>query len=64
MKAGTKVLIQRDEKKYPARGTWKQFRGKKGVITCINTDEFGVSFAPGGGNTDAYFKGYELTERK
>ncbi|ATN92178.1 hypothetical protein SEA_TIPSYTHETREX_48 [Mycobacterium phage TipsytheTRex] len=67
MKKGTKVVIQRDETKYRSRGTWKQFRGKKGVVTCevrgAGPVEYGVSFS-GGDSADAYFKRYELTERK
>ncbi|QTF81475.1 hypothetical protein SEA_TARSUSIV_51 [Mycobacterium phage TarsusIV] len=67
MKKGTKVVIERDETKYPAKGTWKQFRGKKGVVTCEvrggGAVEYGVSFC-GGDSADAYFKLYELTERK
>ncbi|ASR86154.1 hypothetical protein SEA_BOBSWAGET_48 [Mycobacterium phage BobSwaget] len=67
MRKGTKVVIQRDEKKYPAKGTWKQFRGKKGVVTCevrgAGPVEYGVSFS-GGDSADAYFKSYEMSERK
>ncbi|QGJ87779.1 hypothetical protein SEA_BIANCATRI92_52 [Mycobacterium phage BiancaTri92] len=67
MKKGTKVVIERDETKYPAKGTWKQFRGKKGVVTCevrgAGPVEYGVSFS-GGDSADAYFKKHELTERK
>ncbi|AMS01041.1 hypothetical protein SEA_ARCHERNM_47 [Mycobacterium phage ArcherNM] len=66
MKKGTKVRIERDEKLYPAKGTWKQFRGRKGVVTCevrgAGPVEYGVSFS-GGDSADAYFKAYELTER-
>ncbi|AOQ28169.1 hypothetical protein SEA_DUDELITTLE_51 [Mycobacterium phage DudeLittle] len=67
MRKGTKVVIERDESKYPATRTWKQFRGKKGVVTCEvrggGPIEYGVSFS-GGDSADAYFKAYELTERK
>ncbi|AMO44019.1 hypothetical protein BJD46_gp51 [Mycobacterium phage Bactobuster] len=65
MKKGTKVTVERDEKKYPARGTWKWFRGKKGTVVTgvIGGDEYGVSFS-NGDSADAYFKRYELTERK
>ncbi|ARQ94597.1 hypothetical protein SEA_JOURNEY13_46 [Mycobacterium phage Journey13] len=67
MKKGTKVIVQRDETKYPARGAWCRFRGKKGVVTCVvrgrGPVEYGVSFS-GGDSADAYFKRYELTERK
>lgn len=63
MKKGTKVVVERDEKKYPARGTWPLFRGKKGVVTGASGGEYGVSFS-GGSSADAYFKPHELTERK
>ncbi|AOT24970.1 hypothetical protein PBI_KALPINE_50 [Mycobacterium phage Kalpine] len=63
MKKGTKVVIERDETKYPARGTWNWYRGKKGVVTSVSGGEYGVSFS-GGDSADAYFKLYELTERK
>ncbi|AHG23834.1 hypothetical protein CH25_gp52 [Mycobacterium phage EagleEye] len=62
MKVGDKVTVERDEEKYPDRGTWSWFRGKKGVITGIAGSEIGVSFS-GGSSADAYFKPYELTER-
>jgi hypothetical protein len=66
VKKGTKVVIERDETARPARGTWRWFRGKKGVVTCWVRDagpvEYGVSFS-GGDSADAYFKKYELTER-
>ncbi|QDP44634.1 hypothetical protein SEA_NOTHINGSPECIAL_50 [Mycobacterium phage NothingSpecial] len=65
MKKGTKVVIERDETKYPPRGSWKLFRGKKGVVVTgvIGGDEYGVSFS-NSDSADAYFKRYELTERK
>ncbi|QFG11564.1 hypothetical protein PBI_BOGOSYJAY_51 [Mycobacterium phage BogosyJay] len=63
MKIGTKVTVERDEKKYPVRGTWRWYRGKKGVVTGTAGGEIGVSFS-GGKSADAYFHSYELTERK
>ena len=63
MKKGTCVTVQRDEKKYPPRGSWKLFRGRNGTITGTAGGEFGVSFS-GGDSADAYFKRYELKERK
>lgn len=65
MKKGTKVIVQRDETKYPPKGTWPWYRGKKGVVVTnlIHPSEYGVSFT-GGDSADAYFKEYELTERK
>ncbi|QFG04628.1 hypothetical protein PBI_KEZIACHARLES14_52 [Mycobacterium phage Keziacharles14] len=67
MKVGTRVTVERDEKKYPPRGTWRRFAGKTGVVTAVvrggGPVEYGVSFSRSG-DTDAYFKAYELTERK
>lgn len=63
MKIGTKVVVERDESKYPSRGTWPRFRGKKGVVTGTAHGEIGVSF-DGGPVADAWFQRYELTERK
>lgn len=63
MKIGTRVIVQRDETKYPSKGSWPQFRGRKGVVTCNNDGEIGVSFCQGT-TADAYFQPYELTERK
>ncbi|CAN5352802.1 hypothetical protein BH11ACT6_BH11ACT6_01750 [soil metagenome] len=51
MKLGDRVRIERDETKYPSRGTWPQFRGRVGTLIEINTDrkhphltEYGVVF--------------------
>lgn len=51
---GERVRIERDETKYPSKGTWPQFRGKTGTVVEINEDrkwphltEYGVTF----GNT-------------
>ena len=63
MKIGTKVIVQRDEAKYPPRGSWKFYRGKRGVVTGTAHGEIGVSFS-GGDTADAFFHRYELTERK
>uniref|UniRef100_A0AAU8GS41 Uncharacterized protein n=1 Tax=Mycobacterium phage BabyBack TaxID=3158877 RepID=A0AAU8GS41_9CAUD len=67
MRKGTKVTVERDETKYPARGTWRWFRGKTGTVTAVvrgvGLTEYGVSFSKDT-HTDAYFKAYELTERK
>lgn len=64
LSVGESVRIERDEKKYPSRGTWRWYRGKTGVITCVNHAgmgawEYGVSFSKSQA-ADAYFKAYEL----
>lgn len=50
-KVGSRVHIERDETKYPSRGTWPQFRGRVGTVVEINQDrkrphltEYGVVF--------------------
>lgn len=41
---GTRIVIERDEKLFPSRGTWPQYRGHVGTVVEINDDEFGVVF--------------------
>jgi hypothetical protein len=50
-KVGTRVRIERDETRYPSKGTWPQFRGKTGTVVEVNHDrvrphltEYGVVF--------------------
>jgi hypothetical protein len=50
-RVGDRVRIERDETRYPTKGTWPQFRGKTGTIVAINVDrkhphltEYGVAF--------------------
>lgn len=62
---GTRVRIERDESRYPSRGTWPQFRGKTGTLLEINragrgATEYGIGFGAAR-RTDAWFKAYELT---
>jgi len=35
---GSRVRIERDETKYPSKGTWPQFRGRVGTVVEINQD--------------------------
>jgi hypothetical protein len=49
--AGDRVRIQRDEMRYPPKGTWPKFCGRTGTVVEINMDrqrphltEYGVSF--------------------
>lgn len=74
MKVGDRVRIQRDEKKYPPKGTWFAFRGRTGTLVAINRSgggrwEYGVvftnhpkRFADGGWKHPTWFKAYELCE--
>jgi hypothetical protein len=49
---GDRVRIERDETRYPSKGTWPQFRGQVGTVVEINRDrrhshltEWGVVFS-------------------
>lgn len=50
VQVGTQVRIERDETRYPSRGSWPQFRGRVGTVVEVNADkrphlvEYGVSF--------------------
>jgi hypothetical protein len=51
LKIGDKVVIERDETRYPSKGTWPIFRGKTGTVVQINKDrkrphltEYAVTF--------------------
>lgn len=64
MKIGDRVKIARDEKKYPARGTWRKFRNKYGQLEAINKDgkgpwEYGVNLE---GYGVTWFKKHEIRE--
>lgn len=42
---GQKVEVQRDERRYPSRGTWPAYRGKIGtVVIADNLGEVGIVF--------------------
>ena len=41
---GDRVRIERDETRYPSKGTWPQFRGRIGTVVEINLGEYGVVF--------------------
>jgi hypothetical protein len=73
VRVGDLVRIERDETRYPSKGTWPRFRGKTGTIVEINVDEYGVCFGkviprksrPGSFDWDsadvAWFQPYELS---
>lgn len=62
MKIGTRVRCARDETKYPVKGSWREFRGKKGTVTGTSHDEIGVEFDD---NTPhAWFQRHELERIK
>ena len=69
---GDRVRIERDESRYPSKGTWPQFRGRVGTIVEINLGEYGVVFGktwphkgrPGKlrhNDTVTWFQPYEIT---
>lgn len=74
---GDRVRIERDETRYPSRGTWPELRGRVGTVVEINEDrkrpqltEYGVSFGPTrcrpdgslhGDDVVTWFKLYEIT---
>ena len=37
-KEGDRVTVQRDEKRFPSKGTWPRWRGKTGTVETINPD--------------------------
>lgn len=73
---GATVRVERDETKYPSRGTWPQFRGRTGTLIEVNRaggglPEYGVVFGTVTPRTDGrgayshsdivtWFKSYEL----
>lgn len=73
-----RVRIERDEVKFPSKGTWPQYRGRIGTVVEINVDkdrpEYGVVFGAvvhnvkkgsyhgAGGATKTWFLARELTK--
>lgn len=62
---GDPVRVERDETRYPSRGTWPQFRGRSGTVVEVNragrgATEYGITFTKKP-RTDAWFKRHELT---
>lgn len=71
---GDRVVIERDEKQYPSKGTWSGWRGRTGTVVEINDDEYGVvfgkvkervnrpgTFAWSGDESQTWFKRYEIS---
>jgi len=38
-RVGDRVRIERDETRYPPRGTWPRFRGRRGTVVATNLGE-------------------------
>ena len=54
---GARVVVERDEQRYPSRGTWPRYRGKVGMVA--SPGEFGeVGVLLGVGTV--WFKPWEL----
>lgn len=67
LQLGTIVLIDRDEKLYPSKGSWPRYRGRLGTIVAINKrdKEYGVSWSTNvtnirKENTASWFLAHEL----
>jgi hypothetical protein len=61
---GTPVRIERDETRYPPKGTWPRFRHKTGTIVEINLGEYGVAIGktlPASGKRGGSMKGGAVT---
>ena len=75
-----RVRIERDETKYPPRGTWPEYRGRIGTVVEINPDtkrpdrtEYAIVFKSviqdgkrihWGNEASTWFLGHELTPLK
>jgi hypothetical protein len=71
MNIGDRVKIERDETRYPSKGSWGRLRGKTGTVVEINLGEYGVIFGKVTRRTDGrgsfnyqgpvtWFRSYEL----
>jgi hypothetical protein len=67
-KVGERVRVERDESRWPSRGSWPKYRGRVGTVVRLNRrdGEIGVSFSNRGPNatgvasTDSWFLPREL----
>lgn len=43
---GDRVRVERDERRWPSKGTWPKYRGREGTVVAISRSdgEYGVSF--------------------
>lgn len=69
---GDRVLVERDEERWPPKGTWKNYRGREGTVITTNRidKEYGVTFGAvrersdgslAGADTLTWFLDHELT---
>lgn len=63
---GTVVKVQRDESRWPSRGTWPRFRGRVGTVVQYVHGEYGVSWDanphPTKEGASSWFLPHELKE--
>jgi hypothetical protein len=67
IRVGQPVVAERDEVRYPPRGTWERYRGRRGTVVSINARdrEVGVNWEQGDRpvedmRADSWFKPWEL----
>jgi len=61
---GDAVVIERDETRYPPKGTWPRFRGRVVTVVEINLGEYGVALGktlPASGRRGGSMKGGSVT---
>jgi hypothetical protein len=57
---GDVVRVERDEQRFPARGTWSRYRARVGVVAVADNDgEVGVELTPYA-HTRTWFLPHEL----
>lgn len=59
---GSRVVIKRDEEKYPPTRLWRDWRGKKGTVIEHNLGEIGVDLDDG--SPTLWFYPYEVERLK
>jgi hypothetical protein len=70
-KAGDVVTIERNETRWPSRGSWPRYRGRTAMVVSVNqgAGEVGVTFTrigatdPASCTADSWFRPHELVGR-
>lgn len=57
---GDRVKIERDEKRWPSRGTWPRYRGKTGTVSALNPEFGEVAVKLDGGSRSTWFLHFEV----
>jgi hypothetical protein len=71
-KAGDVVTVERDEKRWPSRGSWPRYRGRTAMVVSLNrpAGEVGVTFTRIGATdlasckANSWFLAHELIGRR